>query len=373
MDLQSPKVRTMVEVATTLTLALLLTLTSVLTAFAQSAEPAFFGVNLEPPVGRVLNGWGQFSSEWALGAKDGEGDAADLASYERAMSPNLPALLSFYTALDQKVMPQFVERYKSLVVKRGFFVSEVGINFQTAQRDTSIGMRDPEIVMLMDTLRETHNPALLRIGYEFNNPWATYDPSLYIQAFRKVIDRLREAQLDNVATVWNATAAGFDGPSALRWYPGDNVVDWWGVNLFDLKDFDRPQLREFLDAARRHRKPVIICEASPVFQSGKPGQVRGPKSDAEAVAWFEKLAGLINDHQEIQAVALISVDWRRIASILPGSGWPDARIQRWPKAAALWKKTLSKKRFINASEVQTIYLLQGPGRNRANALRPSNR
>jgi len=318
------------------------------------AQTPFYDAKLEPPAGRVIHGWGQFSSQWDKGAPDGAGDAADLAAYERAVKPNLPAMLSFYTALDASLMQQFAERYKQIVAQRGFFVAEVGLYFQSLQKDASQGMRDPEVVMMLDVLREARNPVLLRIGYEFNNPRAPYDPSLYIQAFRGVVERIREGHTDNVAAMWNATAAGFDNGNFMRWYPGDDVVDWWGIDLFDLKDFDRPQLAEFIEKARSHRKPVVICEASPVFQTSAAGRVRGPKSDAEAAAWFQKLIDLIDAHPEIQAISLISVDWRRLHAILPGSGWPDARINQWPRAEAIWKKALSNKRFINAPEAEAV-------------------
>ena len=234
---------------------------------AQSVPTArFYNARLEPPEGRVLHGWGQFSTQWDKNARAGSGDDADLASYERAVSPHRPALLSFYTALDESLMPQFAERYKQLALQRGFFVAQLAIYFQSFQRDASLGMRDPEMVMLLDTIRAARNPVLLRIGYEFNNPSAPYDPSLFIQTFRGAAQRIREAQLANVATVWNATAAGLGGTNFMRWYPGDDVVDWWGIDLFDPRDFDQPQLAEFLEKATSHQKPVIICEAWPVFR-----------------------------------------------------------------------------------------------------------
>jgi hypothetical protein len=336
----------------TISLAILLMLgAGTRIAFAQTP---FYDAKLEPPAGRIIHGWGQFSSEWDKGAPDGAGDAADLAAYERAVKPTLPAMLSFYTALDASLMQQFTERYKQRAAQRGFFVTEVGLNFQNVQKDASQGMRDPEVVMMLDVLRDAHNPVLLRIGYEFNNPRMPYDPSLYIQTFRGVVERIREGHNDNVAAVWNATAAGFDSGNFMRWYPGDDVVDWWGIDLFDLKDFDRPELAEFLEKARSHRKPVVICEASPVFQASTAGHVRGPKSDVEAAAWFQTLVDLIDAHPEIQAVSLISVDWRRLHAILPGSGWPDVRITQWPKALAIWKKALTDKRFINAPEAEAV-------------------
>jgi hypothetical protein len=335
---------------------LLMVATGSVGPLAQSGPtPRFYNGRLEPPAGRVLHGWGQFSSQWDRSAPAGTGDEAGLTSYERAVSPYRPALLSFYTALDESLMPQFAERYKQLAIQRGFFVTQLAIYFQSYQRDAALGMRDPEVVMLLDTIRAARNPVLMRIGSEFNNPSAPYDPSLFIQAFRGIVQRIREARLDNAATVWNASAAGLGGTNFMRWYPGDDVVDWWGIDLFDRKDFDQPQLAEFLTRATSHQKPVVICEASPVFRAATPGQVRGPKSDAEAAAWYEALTQLIRQHAEIQAVAVISVGGRLPHSILPGPGWPDTRIHQWPKATAVWKKFLSEKRFINAQDAEAIY------------------
>ena len=60
-------------------------------------------------------------------------------------------------------MPQFTERYKQFAAERGFFVAQLAIDFQSFQRDASQGMRDPEIVMLLDTIRAARNPVLMRM------------------------------------------------------------------------------------------------------------------------------------------------------------------------------------------------------------------
>ncbi len=324
-----------------------------------SSQPVFYGARVEPPKGRVYHGWGQFSGAWNEAKPAGADDEKDLRSYEQAVKPYRPVMLSFYAAPDPKMLPPFVERYKKLAAQRGCFVAEVGLYFQGIQDPVVNGERDPEIVMLADSLREARNPVLLRIGYEFNNPWKPYDSSKYIKAFRSVVGRLREVHASNVAAVWNATPTGFKGTNYMKWYPGDDVVDWWSVNIYQMEDFDRPELAAFLDAAREHQKPVLIGEALPVLSSKIPARERGPSSEAQAVEWYSKLIELIRRRPEIQGVALISFDRRRMKSELPnsefaGSGWPDARITKWPKALALWKKALADHRFIEAEECSSL-------------------
>ena len=216
-------------------------------------------------------------------------------------------------------------------------------------------MRDPDLWTLADALRDAERPVLLRVGYEFNNPWELYQTSGYIGAFRHVAELLRKDRATKVATVWDATAIGFSDPNYMKWYPGDDVVDWWGVNLFDLKDFSQPETEAFVADAARHHKPILIGEASPIFQSVVPARVRGPKSSAEATKWYEALFDFIGAHPAVKAFSLVAVDWRRLHPILPGFGWPDTRLGKWPAAAAIVKKQLADPRFIDASEASESF------------------
>lgn len=323
-------------------------------AFAQGARPTpmFFDARNEPPAGRVIHGWGQFSGPWNLGEAAGAGDGKDLKDYINSVAPNEPAMLSFYVAPDFKSLPAFLKRYHQFAASHGFFVAQLGFNFQGMERDVSTGMKDPELWGLADGLKDVGRPVLMRIGYEFNNPWVPYEPSGYIGAFRHVTEVIRKDNA-NIATVWDATAIGLSGVNYMKWYPGDDVVDWWGINLFDQKDFSNPATAAFVEDAARHHKPVLIGEASPVFQAGK-GAVRGARSDAEAMKWYASLFDFIRAHPQVQAFSLIAVDWRRLHAIVPGKGWPDARLSRWPGVAALVKKQLSDPRFINASRASQL-------------------
>ena len=332
-----------------------------------SSQPVFFGALLEPPKGRVYHGWGEFSGLWNQGVAAGAADEQDLSAYEQAMKPYSPVMLSFYTAPDLQMVPPFLHRYEDLVARRGCFVAEVGLYFQSIQAQVASGARDTEIAMLADGLLESHNPVLLRIGYEFNNPWVLYDSGKYVKSFRSIVGLLRARHASNVAAVWNATPTGFKAANYMDWYPGDDVVDWWSINIFDLDDFDRPEVAAFLDAARAHHKPVLIGEASPIMRRTIPSfgwiplpLVRGPASETEAAEWYSKFIELIRRRPEIQAVTLISLDWHRLRSELgiaifgPTWGWPDARITQWPEALELWKAAISDPRFVSAKECASI-------------------
>jgi hypothetical protein len=319
-----------------------------LTSAQQRPAPIFFGALNEPASGRVLSGWGQFSSAWDLDQPAGKGDDDDLLAYGKTVAPQLPAMISFYVAPDQPTLEGFLKHYREYAASHGFFVAQIGFYFHGMEHDVAIGMRDPDLWTLADALRDVGRPVLLRVGYEFNNPSALYQTSGYIGAFRHVAELMRKDRATNVATVWDATAIGFSDPNYMKWYPGDDVVDWWGLNLFDPRDFSRPESEAFVADAARHHKPILIGEASPIFQTVIPGRVRGAKSAVEASKWYEAFFEFIRAHPAVKAFSLIAVDWRRLHSILPGKRWPDTRLDKWPSAAALVKKQLADPRFIDA-------------------------
>lgn len=322
---------------------------------ARSAEPDFFYARHEPPAGRVIHGWGQFSSAWAQRAPAGIGDAVDLEAYEQAVAPYAPAMLSFYVAPVPEQVGPFLQRYAEFADARPFFIAQVGLYFQTLQEPVAVGDHDAEIRRLLVGLRDARRPVLLRIGYEFNNPWALYDPHLYIASFRRIVYLARETDTMNVAAVWNASALGLEQRGDGEWYPGDDVVDWWSLNLFHFEEFTSVHTAAFLNEARRRRKPVLIGETSPVLSSGVPGRVRGPTSAAEALRWYGGLFELIRGRPEVKAVSVIAVDWRRLDAHLSGSGWPNARLDAWAGVADFYQSHLASERFLHAEEAAALY------------------
>jgi len=288
------------------------------------ADPVFFDAHLEPPAGRVISGWQQFSSVWDLGQPAGKSDTGALEAYSKAVAPHAPAMISFYVAPDFSIVSGFLNHYREFAASHGFFIGQVAINFPGAEHDVAIGMRDPDWMVLADGLRDVGRPVLLGIGSAFNSPSARYEPSAYIGAFRHATDVMRNDHL-NFAAVWCATARGFPDSPYMKWYPGDDVVDWWGIDLLDVNDLNR--VEPFVEDAARHRKPVAIAAT-----------MRAAKSEAEALKRYASFFEFLRAHPAIKA---FSVD-------------ADGRLARWPKVAAYVKQQLADPRFIDASEGPAI-------------------
>jgi hypothetical protein len=276
----------------------------------------------------VLSGWGQFSSGWDLGQPAGKGDADDLEAYRKAVAPHAPAMISFYVAPDSMILTGFLRHYREFTTTNGFFIAQIGFYFRGKESDVATGMLDPQLYVLGDGLRDIGRPVLLRIGYEFNNPGALYQPSAYIGAFRHTVQVFRQDRV-NFAAVWDGSAREFfSDPKYMKWYPGDDVVDWWGLDVSNLREFSDVASKAFLQDAARHRKPVII-NGSPAFA----------KSEAEALKWYAAFFDFIRSNPAIKAFGI----------------HPTMRLTRWIKAGAYVKQQLADPRFIDASEAPAIF------------------
>lgn len=118
--------------------------------------------------------------------------------------------------------------------------------------------------------RRSGVPIFLRFASEMNGNWMPYsgDPQKFIAKWRLVAQVMRE-EAPNVAMVWCV----FSQP--LRnipvYYPGDEWVDWVGVNIYSLiyhnndprqpaaQEDPRDELRPVYDRYAA-RKPIMVCE-----------------------------------------------------------------------------------------------------------------
>ena len=120
-------------------------------------------------------------------------------------------------------------------------------------------------------------PVFLRFASEMNGTWAPYhgDPQRYREAFR-LVARTMHAAAPNVIMVWCPYCQPV-GPLD-SYYPGDDAVDWVGVNLYsvfyhngdpqqpasaeDPTDLLRPVYDRYAS-----RKPIAICEYAASHQA----------------------------------------------------------------------------------------------------------
>ena len=94
----------------------------------------------------------------------------------------------------------------------------------------------------------TVDPLLLRFAHEMNADWYPWDgvrasapgthdgPARYVAAWRHVHAVFAAAGATNVRWVWSPNHRSIPAAAwndAARYYPGDDVVDWIGVDGYD--------------------------------------------------------------------------------------------------------------------------------------------
>ncbi|WP_422449183.1 glycoside hydrolase family 26 protein [Thermoanaerobacterium sp. DL9XJH110] len=133
------------------------------------------------------------------------------------------------------------------------------------------GVKDDEYLRgFARAAARTGVPIFLRYASEMNGAWPRYtgDPEKYIQKWRLVHDVMEE-EAPNVMMVW--TVFTFPQKTIPLYYPGDEYVDWVGVNIYnvvyhnnDIKqkaDHEDPlELLNFVYDMFGDRKPIQISE-----------------------------------------------------------------------------------------------------------------
>jgi hypothetical protein len=165
-------------------------------------------------------------------------------------------------------------------------------------------------------------PVLLRIGYEFDGEaWNGYEPKAYIAAYRRIAMGLKFAA--NVALVWDSYTT--DTQNVMDWYPGDDVVDWFGYNTMSPK-FDCGGMRKL---AGLHGKPLLNGEASYAMDA----------DNCPFSWWVEEYFHSMRMHQ-VQAFQYINWRWQVYPRCANWYDWQDGRITEDPEKAAAYKAAM---------------------------------
>lgn len=234
--------------------------------------------------------------------------------------------------------------------------------------DVEIAMttqHDALIDQIVEAVAAYEGPLFLRFGFEFNGAWNAYTAGIYPVAFRKIVDRFRAAGVTNAAVIWcyEPDAPGdfdalMDGEPA--WYPGDDVVDWFGIDFFGADHFDPAAAgrvgREtdydktvrFLDMALAHGKPVMISELAPVKVYVTPTDTDPGLADGRAdwSSWYAKLFAFMDAHPEIKGFLYMNHDYRGTVYD-EKNAWGDCRIEVNRFILEHYCEILSQPRFLH--------------------------
>ena len=145
----------------------------------------------------------------------------------------------------------------------------------TALKDVADGLHDAEFGAAAKAISEAQPKAIIRMGWEMNQPsmaWFAKDQEAdYIRAFRRVVAIFR-GHSSGLKYDW-CPAWGLQGSPPDLAYPGDDVVDYIGLDVYDFKfegsaaeRWDRFYLKPAFglqwhkEFATRHGKPMSYPE-----------------------------------------------------------------------------------------------------------------
>lgn len=182
--------------------------------------------------------------------------------------------------------------------------------------DILSGQWDAYIVKWGRDAAAFRKPVIVRWGHEFNGDWYPWSlakngesPETYIQAYRRVHDLVTAAGARNLIWAWCPNAESLP-PKAwntpVKAYPGDDYVDWIGIDGYDFDGndtFESKFARPYAELTKAFDKPLFIGEMS----TGRKG--------ADRAAWIDAMhLALVNKFPAIKGFVWFNInkerDWR---------------------------------------------------------------
>ena len=157
----------------------------------------------------------------------------------------------------------------------------------------------------------------------------------------------------------------------MPWYPGDDYVDWWAVNVFG--DFNTPgsvpsnagigspYVLQFIEAAVNRSFPVMLGETTP-RQVGGDAMPNGCAYKDAWNSWYKPYFEMINNASlNIKAFCYINWDWWNAPGDAPNCNWGQAEIQ-YKDCASVgpnYQKAVSDGKYANAMDEASTKKLLG--------------
>ena len=205
--------------------------------------------------------------------------------------------------------------------------------------DIAEGKEDDRIGQWAEQARRFRRPILLRFAHEMNGDWYPWSvgkdpaqrPEDYVAAWRRIHALFQERRADNVRFVWSPNFEPVD--NLASYYPGDDVVDWIGLDVYNHPKWPRSP-GELIDPvyrfADRRNKPILLAEVASAERFVPTTQPDTPVRWRSKAIWIEHLFREIAERPKIQGLI-----WFDIAKEA------DWRIESSPAAARAYRRGLA--------------------------------
>lgn len=271
-------------------------------------------------------------------------DTTEYAGYLAGFPDTPPAMhVLYYSLKDTRSTP--AERLQRLAenLNRWPGIPFLGISYtvttpagvQGFDAEVAAGEFDTELTAIAQILAADPRPIMVRPGFEFNGSWNGYSPLSYRDSFRHIRDLFLATGAQQTTWIWNYHPGGTVAPYP-EFYPGDEYVDWWGVNLFGNVWSGKKwaNVTAFVADARSRGKPVIIPESVPI-------QTFDMQNLATWQGWFAPYFSLIN--ADMKGFCYSNRNYTKIPA---WQDWGDLRIEE-SVLASMWAMELSNPQYVH--------------------------
>jgi hypothetical protein len=231
-----------------------------------------------------------------------------------------------------------------LIPQIGFAMTHDGSPQKHYEHRVAAGEFDAQIEVFCRELKALGRPAFVRIGYEFNGRWNGYVPETYIPAWRRVVAAMRAHRLDDVAAVWCYASDIRNLPDLMDWYPGDEWVDWWSIDLFSNEHFWLADTVKFMKASVEHGFPVMIGESTPRFIGVLDGETSWQR-------WFAPYFDFMRRWPNTKGFCYIAWEWSPYPQ---WHDWGDGRIWKNEWVNHRYQEAISTPAFIHRASERKI-------------------
>jgi hypothetical protein len=189
--------------------------------------------------------------------------------------------------------------------------------------EIAAGKYDRQVRRWATVSRQQRHTILLRFGHEMNGDWypwserkdARQSAGRYVQAWRRIRRRFTEAGASNVQFIW---CPNFEPAEAIaRFYPGDDVVDWIGIDVYNQPDWPRPaaeMIEPVYAFAVQRDKPVILAEVGCAEASEGAVESFPDVASHSKARWIDGLFRTLEARPAVRGMVWFNVskeaDWR---------------------------------------------------------------
>lgn len=248
-------------------------------AYSQSNSPGPVSLTSLPHVGPTVSPPSTSSTAGAAPAVPADGkfylgvssDPNTIATYDRMSGVKQSSILGGYVLSGGQLMS--VVNHSSNLPGTIPMVSW-GVDF--THNAVLSGSANAYLISQAKALAAYGKPVFLRLDWEMNGNWypqwgsGAVSPTVYIDSWRYIREYFWLEGAYNVSFVWCPNVGDPENAAAYDWYPGDEYVDWVGLDAYPQSHLaglgllaGTDGLNSMAQQAAAHDKPLMLAEWAP--------------------------------------------------------------------------------------------------------------